>query len=93
MSGSRELKGATSMLSPVLDDLANRAHQEHVRNALARAELLRVADGGPALRRARLTPRALLGARVMRAGAWIGGIDLEWSAERPLPGSRPAIAN
>jgi hypothetical protein len=81
------------MLSPVLDDLAYRAHQEQVRNALTRAELLRVADGGPAPRRVRLAPRALLGARVMRAGAWIGGIDLEWAAERPAPGSRPAIAN
>jgi hypothetical protein len=81
------------MLSPVLDDLASRAHQERVRKALTRVELLRTADGGPAPRRARLTLRTVLGTRVMRAGAWIGGIDLEWAAERPAPGSRPAIAN
>ena len=80
------------MLSLVLDDLANLAHEERLRVALARTEFLRACDGGPAVRRSRLSPRGLLGARVMRAGAWIGGIDLEWGADHPQPHSRPATA-
>ena len=65
------------MLSLVLDDLANLAHEERLRNSLSRSALLRALDGGPRVRRMRLAPRALLGAGVMKVGAWIGGIDLE----------------